>query len=86
MSTLLPAAPRRHWHRRKHARVSEILAAAAAIFAERGEGGLKMAAIAERAGVTKGTIYLYFASKADLLACLLGTPNPAAEPAIQAAE
>ena len=73
MSTTEPVIarpPHRHWQRRKHARVSEILAAAAAIFAEAGESGLKMSSIAERAGVTKGTIYLYFANKAELVARL----------------
>lgn len=85
--TTKPAKPRRHWNRRKHARTSEILAAAAAIVAEKGPGALKMAAIAERAGVTKGTVYLYFINKADVLARLAQTvKDEIAEPQLQAAE
>jgi AcrR family transcriptional regulator len=56
------ASPRR-WRRRKDARPTEILEAALAVFAERGFAATRMDDIAERAGVTKGTIYLYFESK-----------------------
>jgi AcrR family transcriptional regulator len=51
------------WRRRKEARPSEILEAALAVFAERGYAATRMDDIAQRAGVTKGTIYLYFKSK-----------------------
>jgi AcrR family transcriptional regulator len=51
------------WRRRKTARPQEILDAALACFAERGFAATRMDDIAERAGVTKGTIYLYFESK-----------------------
>jgi AcrR family transcriptional regulator len=51
------------WRRRKTARPHEILDAALACFAERGFAATRMDDIAERAGVTKGTIYLYFESK-----------------------
>ncbi len=54
-------APR--WRRRKDARPQEILEAALASFAEKGFAATRMEDIAERAGVTKGTIYLYFESK-----------------------
>ncbi len=53
----------RRWRRRKDARPAEILEAALAVFAERGFAATRMDDIAERAGVTKGTIYLYFESK-----------------------
>ena len=56
----LPAA---RWTRRKQARPSEILDAAMQVFAEKGYAGTRMDEIARRAGVTKGTIYLYFESK-----------------------
>lgn len=56
------AAPAR-WRRRKDARPAEILEAALAVFAERGYAATRMDDIAIRAGVTKGTIYLYFESK-----------------------
>lgn len=62
--------PSRRWQRRKHARASEILEAAAQIAAETGPDSLHMANIAARAGITKGTIYLYFANKDELLRAL----------------
>src|SRR5271155_2729264 len=51
------------WRRRKDARPAEILDAALAVFAEKGYAATRMDDIARRAGVTKGTIYLYFESK-----------------------
>jgi AcrR family transcriptional regulator len=51
------------WQRRKDARIPEILDAALACFAERGFAGTRMDDIAARAGISKGTIYLYFDSK-----------------------
>jgi len=51
------------WRRRKDARPAEILDAALAVFAEKGYAAARMDDIAQRAGVTKGTIYLYFESK-----------------------
>jgi AcrR family transcriptional regulator len=51
------------WRRRKTARPQEILDAALACFAEKGFAAARMDDIAERAGVTKGTIYLYFENK-----------------------
>ena len=51
------------WRRRKDARPAEILEAALAVFAEKGYAATRMDDIAQRAGVTKGTIYLYFESK-----------------------
>ena len=56
------AAPVR-WTRRKQARPAEILDAALKVFAEKGFAGARMEDIARRAGVTKGTIYLYFENK-----------------------
>jgi AcrR family transcriptional regulator len=51
------------WRRRKDDRPAEILEAALAVFAEKGYAAARMDDIARRAGVTKGTIYLYFDSK-----------------------
>jgi AcrR family transcriptional regulator len=53
----------KRWNRRKEARAPEILEAALASFAEKGYAGTRMDDIAARAGITKGTIYLYFDSK-----------------------
>lgn len=51
------------WRRRKEARPQEILDAAMAVFAEKGYAAARLEDIARRAGVAKGTIYLYFESK-----------------------
>lgn len=56
----------RSWQRRKQARPGEILDAALAVFAEKGFSAARMDDIAAKAGVTKGTIYLYFTSKEDV--------------------
>jgi AcrR family transcriptional regulator len=47
-------------------REKEILEAAAAVFAERGFRTTRVADVAERAGIGKGTVYEYFRSKEDL--------------------
>ena len=61
-----PRAPR--WERRPHTRAHEILEAALRVFAARGYRATPLDAVAEAAGVTKGTLYHYFDSKRDLLA------------------
>lgn len=58
-----PAASPVRWTRRKRARPAEILDAALKVFAEKGYVGARMEDIAAQAGVTKGTIYLYFENK-----------------------
>jgi len=58
------AKPR--WQRRKTARPGEIIAAALDVFVERGYEAAKLQEVARRAGVTKGTLYLYFDSKEAL--------------------
>jgi len=57
-------APR--WQRRKDARPSEILAAALETFVEHGYAATRLEEVARRAGVTKGTLYIYFESKEAL--------------------
>jgi len=63
----LLGAPRRRakprWQRRKEARPEEIVAAALEEFVERGFAATRLADVARRAGVTKGTVYLYFKNK-----------------------
>ena len=54
------------WRRRKTARPSEILSAALASFADRGFAATRLDDVAARAGVTKGTLYLYFRNKEEL--------------------
>ncbi len=58
------------WTRRKQARPGEILEAALTVFAEKGFAAARMEDIAARAGVTKGTIYLYFPSKEEVFKSL----------------
>lgn len=53
--------------RRKDARPSEIIDAALDVFAEKGFAASKLDDIAARAGISKGTLYLYFTSKEELL-------------------
>ncbi|MGA7673489.1 MAG: TetR/AcrR family transcriptional regulator [Rhizomicrobium sp.] len=62
--------PSKGWTRRKQARPGEILDAALNVFAEKGYAAARMEDIATRAGVTKGTIYLYFPSKEDVFKSL----------------
>src|SRR6058998_2852580 len=54
------------WKRRKDARPAEIVAAALEVFVEHGFAAAKLSDVARRAGVTKGTLYLYFDSKEAL--------------------
>ncbi len=54
------------WRRRKEDRPQEIVSAALDVFAERGFAATKLDEVAKRAGVTKGTLYLYFKNKEEL--------------------
>lgn len=57
--------------RRKDARPSELLDAALALFVEKGFAATKSEEVAARAGVSKGTLYLYFPSKEELLKAVI---------------
>jgi len=54
------------WQRRAEDRPREICAAALDVFAEKGFAAAKLDEIARRAGVSKGTLYLYFKDKDEL--------------------
>ena len=54
------------FRRRKADRPDEIVAAAFEVFAEKGFAAARLDDIAARAGVSKGAIYLYFATKEDI--------------------
>jgi AcrR family transcriptional regulator len=54
------------FERRKDARPGEILDAALELFVEKGFAATRLEDVAQRAGVSKGTVYLYFDSKEDL--------------------
>lgn len=66
MSNVETNAPRPRWERRKEARPAELLAAALDLFVEKGYAGTRLDDVAARAGVSKGTLYLYFENKEDL--------------------
>jgi AcrR family transcriptional regulator len=54
------------WQRRAEDRPREICAAALEVFAEKGFAAARLEEIAKRAGVSKGTLYLYFEDKEQL--------------------
>jgi AcrR family transcriptional regulator len=60
------ADPRPRWTRRKTERPQELLAAALDLFVERGFAATRLDDVAARAGVSKGTLYLYFENKEEL--------------------
>jgi len=61
------------WQRRKEARPEEILDAALDLFTEKGFSSTRMVDIAKQAGISKGTLYLYFESKEIIFKELLST-------------
>jgi len=63
---LNPTADTGARQRRKEARPQELLEAALAVFEEKGFAGSRTEDVAQRAGVSKGTLYLYYPSKAEL--------------------
>jgi AcrR family transcriptional regulator len=69
-ATATPPAKRRmrgpRWERRKDSRPSELLEAALEIFVERGYAAARLEDVAAKAGVSKGTLYLYYANKEEL--------------------
>ena len=69
MSLSYSADPPRR--RRKEARPQELTAAALELFTERGFAATRLEDIAARAGVSKGTLYLYFDSKEALFEAVI---------------
>lgn len=61
-------APRK---RRKEARPSELTVAALSLFVEKGFAATRLEDVAVRAGVSKGTLYLYFDSKEALFKAVI---------------
>jgi AcrR family transcriptional regulator len=66
MNDRLSSKTSRRWARRKDARPEEITSAALDLFVERGFAATRLDDVASRAGVSKGTVYLYFANKEEL--------------------
>lgn len=73
--------PEPRWVRRKDARPDEISAAALALFVEKGYANTRLEDVATRAGVSKGTVYLYFANKQELFKAVVreGLVSPISE-------
>lgn len=84
---LPPGEPK--FRRRPADRPAEILAAALEVFAERGFQAARLEEVARRAGVSKGALYLYFETKADLFRAVVSdaiSPNLERVKALAAAE
>ena len=63
---MMPCPFKPRWERRKGARPQELLDAALDLFVERGFAATRLDDVARAAGVSKGTLYLYFCSKEEL--------------------
>ena len=57
--------------RRKEARPAELMASALELFVEKGFAGTRLEDVAARAGVSKGTLYLYFDNKEALFKAVI---------------
>jgi TetR/AcrR family transcriptional regulator len=77
-----PLAPHKR-ERRKQDRPGELLEAALDLFVEKGYAATRVEEVAARAGVSKGTLFLYFPSKEDLFKAVVRVS--VVEPVIQGA-
>ncbi len=68
-ANLAEITPRRE--RRKEARPGELVKAALDLFVEKGFAATRVDEVAARAGVSKGTLFLYFDSKEDLFKAVI---------------
>jgi len=84
----MPHTDTAHRRRRKEARPQELLDAALALFVQKGFAATRAEEVAAQAGVSKGTLYLYYPSKEELLKAVIAHYLSAriAEGAAQAAE
>lgn len=64
--SVVPASEPHKRERRKEARPGELLEAALDLFVEKGYAATRAEEVAVRAGVSKGTLFLYFTSKEEL--------------------
>jgi len=71
--------------RRSRERVERILAAASALIAEKGSDAMRMGEVAEKAGVSIGSLYQYFPDKAAIILRLAERYNAEGRACIQAA-
>ena len=80
-----PARPPR-WQRQPAVRPQQILEAAFRVFGTHGLHRATLDDVAAAAGITKGTIYLYFPSKADLFTAMLKSRVNDIMPAVETSE
>src|SRR6059058_3898317 len=64
--TISSSSQEPRWRRLPEERPQQIIDAALAVFGERGLAAARLEDIAKRAGLSKGTIYLYFPNKEEL--------------------
>jgi len=64
--SISPSESASRWRRRKEARPGEIIDAALDLFATNGFNATRLEDVARLAGISKGTLYLYFSSKEEL--------------------
>ena len=67
----MPEADTISRRRRKEARPQELLDAALTLFVEKGFAATRAEEVAQHAGVSKGTLYLYYPSKEELLKAVI---------------
>ncbi len=63
--------PKTRWRRRKEARPGEIIDAALNLFVQHGFSATRLDDVAAEAGVSKGTVYLYFDNKESLFRAMV---------------
>lgn len=71
LPSVVPSAPKARTGGRSARVVSDVVAAALQVFAERGYAGFSMDEVATRAGVNKTTVYRRWPTKADLVGAAL---------------
>jgi TetR/AcrR family transcriptional regulator len=71
MSPTPPTPASASHQRRKEARPGELLEAALALFVEKGFAATRVDEVAARAGVSKGTLFLYYPSKEELFKAVI---------------
>jgi len=76
----------RRWRRRPDERPQQILDAAFRVFGKHGLHQATLDDVAREAGITKGTIYLYFPSKAGLFAAMIKARITAVIPSVEAVD
>jgi AcrR family transcriptional regulator len=86
MSTTHSTPRPRRWRRRPDERPQQILDAAFRVFGKHGLHQATLDDVAREAGITKGTIYLYFPSKAGLFAAMIKARITAVIPSAEAVD